>query len=1294
MWLFKRLVDEPELNRRFIRPERHDDDERHHSSSDDNDSDSNGDGESDSDSDKDNDNDNKETDGEATIEWNTTAVEQYLRKVRHFKETLFALVHLTAGAPARGTETISIQHRNSVDAPRGVFVDDGLVSFVTSYHKGYSQSRATKVVHRYVPAEVSKIWVYYLWMVQPFVEILQAMVFQQRSFGPFIWEPEHEDAFQEAEDQEADLVAAYSPFEQEDDDDDDENHNENKNENDNNEDEVRHEANIHAAKGQAGDEGENGEKAKNSDGFWGTARVCRVLQRETGARMGVRISTSQWRKLNPAIQRVHCDEEKVVQTIEDVYHGIEAPTPDETRAKHSGHSQAIENMMCGRLWMESPFHTVEEREKFKRVSQHWHRFLQFPSALHHKHAHPTSRARMEAIRVDEEFRRWQRIRKADLTVPLRQIVGDKAEFRGCQEAGLQAIVQGKSPILIVMGTGSGKSLFFMIPAAVTSDGITVVVIPLNSLRDDLQRRCEAAGIRCVAWEHGGVDFAARIVLVTPESAVSESFQSYLNVKRCMRQLERIVIDECHVVLDSDPDGTGKGVWRPDMLRLHELLGKGVQMVYLTATLPPSEEARFYNTVGIREDELTAVRTATTRKNVHYQVLEYAVGTLDDDIKRLVEDKKQKYARPGQIILSYETVSTANRLGRVLECPVYHANVGNQEMKRRLLQQLTSGQGRVFTATNALGLGIDAPGIRVVIHVGIRRSLRDYAQESGRAGRDGEKSEAIIVRTMWRDAQGHQKVDPGRQVQQEMREFVSGDRCRRKVMDGYMDGRSDRQGCEVDEERCDVCRGKSRGSRKRRIVVGKRDGVDAQEVFSGAEDGRIDVSIKRNKVEDDEDILPVRAASSIGMMLDGETTASEEPPCTRSSRPRRIHSSTKPSNNASFTPSYRPSSTPIHPSINASITPSNKPLCTQIQPCANASFTSCNRPSCTPIYPSINASIKQSHEPSIRRNHPCTNTSVTTYKKPSSTQIQSCTNVSFTPSNRSSSTRIPPCASTFVTPSNRPLSTQIRSSTKSSATQSNRSSPTQSPPSTSTSATSATPPSMVSTQSSTQRSDAAFPRNVGSSFKQSKPSFRQIHTCTDTSGTQFDRALSTQYSRESTQCSRVSSPEPGGSSFEPSNEHPYTPSSASSFAQDRPGFESRAVTSPTGSPESSPESSPTSSAVSSPMSSPATRPEQSFQASREGQDQQEREEFEHQRRQRETVQRRVSEHHRSIGEKVGAIEDNMARWARGCVICRARSLERVDHAWENCREEKQVESFRQAMATFQTSGEFRFANSSG
>ena len=107
--------------------------------------------------------------------------------------------------------------------------------------------------------------------------------------------------------------------------------------------------------------------------------------------------------------------------------------------------------------------------------------------------------------------------------------------------------------------------------------------------------------------------------------------------------------------------------------------------------------------------------------------------------------KQQYLMPGQIVIYCNTVKKTVQLVEVLGSVCYYWQVGSRGKKSKLVRQLMEGLQQVFTAMNALGLGVDALMIWVVIHVGVVRKLREYAQESGRAGQDRLESKAIILR---------------------------------------------------------------------------------------------------------------------------------------------------------------------------------------------------------------------------------------------------------------------------------------------------------------------------------------------------------------------------------------------------------------------------------------------------------------------------------------------------------------------------------------------------------------------
>jgi superfamily II DNA helicase RecQ len=130
-------------------------------------------------------------------------------------------------------------------------------------------------------------------------------------------------------------------------------------------------------------------------------------------------------------------------------------------------------------------------------------------------------------------------------------------------------------------------MLFMLPASIAPGGTSIVVTPLVSLQGNMQERCEKARISSVQWKSNRPHDSASIVFVTPESAMTKGFAGFIIRLQEMHQLDRIVVDECHTILDGTPK------FRPKLRQLGELGLKGVQMVYLTATLPPRDEEEFY-----------------------------------------------------------------------------------------------------------------------------------------------------------------------------------------------------------------------------------------------------------------------------------------------------------------------------------------------------------------------------------------------------------------------------------------------------------------------------------------------------------------------------------------------------------------------------------------------------------------------------------------------------------------------------------------------------------------------------
>ncbi|KAF9882574.1 hypothetical protein FE257_006756 [Aspergillus nanangensis] len=121
--------------------------------------------------------------------WREGRVTSYQQDIDHFLERLLLLIHITGGQPGRATELLSLCHSNTKHGRhRSIFIEHGLVSTVTSYHKGYSINNTTKIIHRYLPRVISELVVYYLWLILPFSQALERLVRNHHQAGsPYLW---------------------------------------------------------------------------------------------------------------------------------------------------------------------------------------------------------------------------------------------------------------------------------------------------------------------------------------------------------------------------------------------------------------------------------------------------------------------------------------------------------------------------------------------------------------------------------------------------------------------------------------------------------------------------------------------------------------------------------------------------------------------------------------------------------------------------------------------------------------------------------------------------------------------------------------------------------------------------------------------------------------------------------------------------------------------------------------------------------------------------------------------------
>jgi superfamily II DNA helicase RecQ len=720
--------------------------------------------------------------------WQMKKVATHLRRLKVFKLLAFADTHIWGGQPGRGPEMSTMRHCDTQQLMRNMFVFDRQVLIITDRDKSRAIRGLGRKVARFLPDKLSKMMVAYVTWLLPWEEMLHKVTKipgPSKELRSYMWKDARK-------------------------------------------------------------------------GMWETQQLSDSMASLTGRHMGVELMVSDYRHF--AILLGRKIKEIVIREVEvemgeqqdgDDMLGVD-PTTGERRHKvkmdyiwdlQATHGSAIARRhyaLDGRF----PHQLQPEMmANFREISRLWHRFLivgddkteggvkrkltgsdegnQSTGKATGKKARQGREARSDGreMRTNHDTQRERthhnmqgkettvRATADEIQNGLQKLIGSSAAWKTKEQGEAMEMIMGMSgreSLIVILPTGGGKSVLFMLPGLIKGAGTSIVVVPFTALMDDLVDRAQKSGVDCIRWKPGSAEGGeqhrrmAKMVVVSADVASTQEFTDYADGLRGRGLLDRIFVDECHtIIMDVG--------YRKDLEALKGLHRYDCPVVLLTATLPPRMERWFRQSMLVRDASM--IRARTTKRNIRYKVVRVKQrNKVQDEVVRVVLKMTATMQGDQKGVVYCRSKTGSEKLAEKLGCDYYHSGIMDEKQRKHVLEQWVSGRGgnRWITATTGLGTGVDIPGIVGVVHMEQPYGLVDFVQQTGRGGRrSGEVVESVVVMDEQKAKVKKQSGDMEHLNHQAMEWFVESLDCRRETLGQFMDGEG--RDCQVEQgELCDIC----------------------------------------------------------------------------------------------------------------------------------------------------------------------------------------------------------------------------------------------------------------------------------------------------------------------------------------------------------------------------------------------------------------------------------------------------------------------------------------------------------